>query len=111
MLVTVAAGTAQGLSPLVADWDQFFTIQSQSGTRGGRSMGIVWNRSNWSANRIQLLVEALDPAGQAIDQRVVWLGSDLAAGAYAYFDAPMPASASFRVRVFAFNLETTAGPR
>ena len=111
MLVAIGAGAAQPLSPLVADWDQFFSVQSQPTLRDGRSVGTIRNISGWGARRIQLLVEALDGNGRTVDQRVVWLGSDLPAGAHAYFEAPMPASASYRVRVFAFNLEMNSGPR
>jgi hypothetical protein len=125
--VTVSAGAAQPLSPLVAEWDQYFSVQSQPALGDGRSVGsgVIWNTSGWGARRIQLLVEAVDGSGQATDQRVVWLGADLPAGAHAYFETPLPASAtplpasatplpasaSYRVRVFAFNLENTGGPR
>ena len=113
MLVTVSTGAAQPLAPLVAGWDQYFSVHSRPAMRDGRSVGsgTIWNVSGWGARRIQLLVEGLDDNGQPVSQRLVWLGADLPAGAHAYFEAPLPASTSYRVRVFAFNLETNAGPR
>ena len=113
ILVTASAEGAGPLSPLVVDWARYFSVDSRPVTRDGRSVagGTVWNISDWGASRIQLLVEALDASGRAVDRRVIWLGSDLAAGSNAYFEAPMPSSASYRVSVFAFNLDAAAGPR
>jgi hypothetical protein len=111
VLLIVSGGAAQPLSPLVVEWDRFFSVQAQPGVRDGRSVGTIWNTSDWGTRRIQLLVEGLDGNGQAVNQRVMWLGVDLPAGSHAYFEASMPASASYRVRVFAFILETSAGPR
>jgi hypothetical protein len=102
---TLSAAGAQSLSPLVVDWAQYFRVESRSVSRGGRSMvaGTVWNTSTWGAKRIQLLVDALDGNGQVVKQQVIWLGVDLAAGTHADFEVPMPASASYRVSVFAFD--------
>jgi hypothetical protein len=102
---TLSAAGAQSLSPLVVDWAQYFRVESQSVSRGGRSVvtGTVWNTSTWGAKRIQLLVDALDSNGRVVNQQVIWLGVDLAAGTHADFETPMPASASYRVSVFAFD--------
>lgn len=110
VLVTFGPGAAQPVSPLVADWDQFFTVQSQP-VMGGRSVATVWNSSGWGASRIQMLVEALDAGGQPVSQRVTWLGTDLPAGTRTVFEAAVPAAASYRIRVFAFELDLTSGPR
>ena len=105
MLVTPSAVGAQALRPLVIDWEQYFRVESRPVSREGRSMatGIVWNTATWNAKRIQLLVEAVDGNGQAVKQQVIWLGVDLAAGTHASFEGPMPASASYRVSIFAFD--------
>jgi hypothetical protein len=105
LISTASAVAAQPLRPLVVDWDQYFRVESQPVSRDGRSVvtGTLWNTTTWGAKRIQLLVEALDGNGQAVDQRVVWLGVDLTAGSHAYFEVPMPPSASYRVSVFAFD--------
>jgi hypothetical protein len=109
-LLPLTAGTTQPLSPLIVNWEQYFTVQQQS-VRDGRAAATVWNTSGWNAQRIQVLVEALDGAGQARDQRVVWLGSDLPAGTHAHVDMSMSPGASYRVSVFAFNLDLSSGPR
>lgn len=110
MLLSLIVGTlsvagAQTLSPLVVDWAQYFRVESQPVSRDGRSIvtGTVWNTALWDAKRIQLLVEALDGDGRAVNQQVIWLGVNLAAGTHADFEAPMPAAASYRVSVFAFD--------
>jgi hypothetical protein len=102
---TLSAAGAQSLSPLVVDWAQYFRVESQSVSRGGRFVvtGTVWNTSTWGAKRIQLLVDALDGNGRVVNQQVIWLGVDLAAGTHADFEVPMPPSASYRVSVFAFD--------
>jgi hypothetical protein len=94
------------LAPLVVNWQRSFTIDSEVIQRDGRSLvtGTVLNTSTCGAHRIQLLIDALDPGGNFVDQRVVWLGSDLTAGSHAYFEAPAaPPAASHRVSVFAFE--------
>jgi hypothetical protein len=94
------------LAPLVVDWERNFTIDSQGAQRDGRPLvtGTVHNTSNCSAQRIQLLIDALNPDGGIVDQRVVWLGSDLTPGTHAYFEVPAVApTASHRVSVFAFE--------
>lgn len=105
LISTVSGVPAQPLRPLVVDWEQYFRVESQPVSRDGRSVvtGTLWNTTTWGAKRIQLLVEALDASDQAVNQRVVWLGVDLTAGSHAYFEVPMPPSASYRVSVFAFD--------
>ena len=103
--MTVSAVVAQRLQPLVVDWQQYFRVESELSTRDGRPQlkGTVWNTANWGAKRIQLLVDALDAGGQVVNQRVIWLGVDLAPGTHAAFEVPMPASSSYRVSVLAFD--------
>ena len=75
-LVVVAA--AGPLEPLVVDWASYFTVDWQATQLDDRAVvrGTVSNPTGWSAKRIQLLVEGLPMA---------------------------PASASYRVRIFAFD--------
>jgi hypothetical protein len=102
---TWPCAAAQPLAPLVVDWEQYFRIEVRPVSQGTKTVvsGIVWNTATWSTKRIQLLVDSLDGAGEPVDQRVVWLGVDLAAGTHASFDVPVPPAASYRVRVFAFD--------
>jgi predicted metal-binding membrane protein len=113
LVIAMSAPAAQPLAPLIAEWDQYFSVHSRPVAVGERAVGsgTIWNVSGWGARRIQLLVEGLDDGGRPIDQRVMWLGADLPAGAHAHFQTPLPASPAYRVRVFAFHLENTGGPR
>lgn len=105
LALTASAHASQLLYPLVSDWEQQFRIESAVTARAGKSVvsGTVWNTTNWGAKRIQLLVDGLDPGGATVNQRVVWLGVDLGGGGHAFFEVPMPAAASYRVSVFAFD--------
>ncbi len=105
LTMTTSASAAAPLYPLVSGWEQWFRVDSQASIRDSQSVvsGTVWNTSGWSARRVQLLVEGLDTSGKPVSQRVVWLGLDLPKGTHAYFEVPMPASASYRVSVFAFD--------
>ena len=104
-----SAGCAQAagpLQPLVVDWASYFTVDWQATPLDGRAVvrGTVSNPTGWGARRIQLLVEGLGATGQIVDQRVVWLGVDLPPSSHAAFEVPMArASASYRVRIFAFD--------
>jgi len=100
------APAAGPLQPLVIDWASYFTVDWQATPLDGRAVvrGTVSNTTGWGARRIQLLVEGLDATGQILDQRVVWLGVDLPPSSHAAFEVPMaPASASYRVRIYAFD--------
>ena len=105
LATTLSATAAQLLQSLTVDWPQYFRIESESSARDGRTVvkGNVWNTANWSTKRIQLLVDAVDAGGQVVNQRVIWLGVDLAPGTHAAFEVPMPASSAYRVSVFAFE--------
>jgi hypothetical protein len=105
LIATTLSATAALLQPLVVDWPQYFRIESESSVRGGRTVvnGTVWNTASWATKRIQLLVDAVDAGGQVVNQRVIWLGVDLAPGTHAAFEVPMPASSAYRVSVFAFE--------
>jgi hypothetical protein len=102
---TSHAAVAQRLQPLVVDWGQYFRVESESSVKNGRPLvsGRVWNTANWGAKRIQLLIDGVDAGGQVVDQRVIWLGVDLAPGTHAAFEVSMPASPGYRVSVFAFD--------
>ncbi|HMH48988.1 MAG TPA: hypothetical protein VK548_02050 [Candidatus Acidoferrum sp.] len=105
LATTIGATAAQLLQPLTVDWPQYFRIDSESSVRDGRAVvtGKVWNTTIWGAKRIRLLVDAVDAGGQVVNQKIIWLGVDLAPGTHAAFEVPMPASPGYRVSVFAFD--------
>jgi hypothetical protein len=107
LAVFVVGAEAAPLQPLVVGWEQFFTLDSQPGTRRGRPVvsGYVLNQWGMPAARIRLLVEGVGPGGEVMGQQLVWLtGQSLTPGARAYFEIPAAATAStYRVSVFAFE--------
>jgi hypothetical protein len=103
---TRASVTSAPLAPLVVNWQRSFTIDSEVTQRDGRALvtGTVRNTSTCDAQRIQILIDALDAGGNFVDQRIVWLGTDLTPGSHVYFEAPaVQTAASHRVSVFAFE--------
>jgi hypothetical protein len=106
VLAAPPSATSRQLEPLVLGWERFFTIQWESWEQRGRPLvgGYIRNEAGFTATRVQLLVEALDPGRQVLDQQVHWLGTALTPGMRAYFEIPAPArSAAYRVRVFAYD--------
>jgi hypothetical protein len=94
------------LSPLVADWSSYFSLDWQTARAGDRTVirGTIRNTSDYRARRIQLLIEGLDAAGTIVNQRVEWLGSDLTPGSHLSFESPISGPAvAYRVSVFAFD--------
>ena len=101
---------AAALTPLVAGWEQYFKLEWSPPTDNGRISGYILNDWGSPANRIQLLVEGLDQAGQVVNQRVEWLGTMLTPGMRAYFEVRSPGPApTYRVRVFAFDWIQSGG--
>ena len=101
--VTVLAAT---LEPLVQGWEQFFRIEWNAGERRGEPVvyGHVVNEWGMPARSVRLLVDALDPAGNVVGQKVTWVPGVLTPGTRAPFEAPAPAAApTYRVSVFAFD--------
>jgi len=106
LVTTQGPVTAAPLAPLVVNWERSFAIDSQVIQKDGRPLvtGTVLNTSTCGAQRIQILIDALDAGGNFVDQRIVWLGTDLTPGSHAYFEAPAARTAtSHRVSVFAFE--------
>ena len=94
------------LSPLVAGWEQFFTLRWESAARGGRPIvrGRIQNDWGVPATHIRLLVDGFDGSGRLVGQNVGWLGTQLPPGIYADFEVPVrETAATYRVSVFAFS--------
>jgi hypothetical protein len=108
MLLGVAPAAPTPLAPMMVDWQRYFALDWQATQKDGRSLvtGTVSSTSACGAKRIQLLIDGLDPNGQLVDQRVVWLGTDLPAGSHVYFEVPaVPRASNHRVSVFAFEVK------
>src|SRR5262245_60903063 len=94
------------LRPLVVGWEQFFDLTWSVGQRNGRPVvyGRIYNKWNFAAANMRLLVDELDAAGQIIDQNLGWLGFTLTPGTTAPFEIPVAhATPNHRVSVFAYD--------
>jgi hypothetical protein len=98
--------TAGGpLDTTAPGWEQHFTLTWETVERHGRLVlrGEVLNRYVLTAERVRLLVEGLDSAGQVVSQQVIWLGRPVAPSGRSYFETAVPGgAASYRVRMYAF---------
>ena len=75
-----------------------------SNARGQMVEGHIENVSGWTAVNVRLLVQALDPSGQVLDQRLEWLGGPVPAGGRSYFRiGGLPAADRYRVSVWSHS--------
>jgi hypothetical protein len=109
-VLTVAAGCASAapsgpLQPLVVGWEQHATVQYQATPRGDGAVvwGYLQTSSPYTFHRIRVLVDALDASNQLIAQQVAWVPGNLGWPTRLYFEVPMPAAPSYRVRVFSWD--------
>jgi hypothetical protein len=101
------------LEPLVVGWEQYLKIQWQLERRDQAVVvwGYVNNESPYAFDRVRVLVDALDPEGRIISQRIVWAVGVLGGGGHNYFEAPMVPAPNYRVRVFSYDRVESDGPR
>jgi len=102
---TTGAG-AQSLSPLVINWEEYFRIDWQLSESAGQPLltGHVRSVRKYGARWMQLLVDRVDASGALIDQRLVWLTSEITRGTQVYFEVRVAPAASYRVAVYAFEI-------
>jgi hypothetical protein len=104
-LSTSAVVDAQPLAPLVVNWEDYFQLDWQVGERRGHSVltGHVRSTQKYGARWMQLLVDRVDARGALIDQRLVWLPSEVTRGSQVYFEVRVEPAASYRVVVYAYE--------
>jgi hypothetical protein len=111
-LAAADAGTAaSSITTTAPGWDRYFTVTWETAEHRGRPIlrGEVMNQFSMAADRVQLLVESLDPGGQVISQRVVWLGRPIVPFGRSYFETSVPdKTASYRVGIYAFTWTRSA---
>lgn len=100
-----AVAGAQPLTPLDVNWAEYFQIDWQPGERGGQSVLTGHVRSTWKygARWMQLLIDRVDAQGALLDQRLVWLPSELPRGSQVYFEVRVEPAATYRVAVYAYE--------
>lgn len=110
-LVVAAAALMAGAGSAVAQTyaqetlDRNFRIEFEieAGSRRAIS-GYVYNlHPGYTADRMRLSIERLDAAGRVIGSSTMWVLGDVPAGNRAYFTAPVPPAASYRVQILSFD--------
>ena len=113
--VSPPGGWSAALQPMVVGWEGIFKLDWEVKERRGKQVvsGYLRNDSPYAVTSVQLLVDALDPAGAVIAQKVGWANAGaLEPFSRAYFELPTPGpGASYRVRVFAFDRVESGGDR
>jgi hypothetical protein len=80
------------------------------GRRGPQVEGYVNNTYAQGADRMILVIERLDPAGQIVDCTQTWMNGTVPPQFHAYFAAPVPdGAAKYRVRVLSFDFVGRGG--
>ena len=101
-----SAGPQGPLEPLVVGTEQLFALDWQAEPRDASNV-VVWgyavNRSPYTFDRLRLLVDAIGPEGQLVNQRLIWAPGLLGSWGRTYFEAPMPPAAGYRARVFSYD--------
>jgi hypothetical protein len=98
--------------PLIVGWQQFFRVQWEGTTGGGRTAvrGYVSNTWNFTAQRVRLLITGYDAAGQQLGQVIAWGPNEIDPGGRRFFDIPVPPGANtYDVAVFAWDWVQTGG--
>jgi hypothetical protein len=102
---TTPSATVTTLQP---DAEQWFRVSVESvperdGTRV-RLQGYVTNLYGEAAGRVQLLAQALDNAGNVVDQKITWLPYPVPAFDRVYYDIPnMPQADRYRVTIWYYE--------
>ena len=100
-LLLVSTGTA---GPIYApeSLERYFRLEWQV-LPGPALEGYVYNKTDMRADRMQINIEQLDPAGNVLGQTREWVLGDLPPGGRAFFKARVPQAASYRVTVLFFS--------
>ena len=98
-------GAAAELQPLMAGWEQVFSVNWQPGQYRGRPSveGYVNNISPYSTTNIRIMIEGLDGGGQVTNQQIAWVPGDLLGGGRLFFQVPTAPAPNYRVRVFSYD--------
>lgn len=86
--------------------DSHFRVEASpgQGRRGPVVSGYVYNLNGMTADRVWLVVEALDGAGQVTASSRALVVGTIPNGGRSYFEAPAPAGGStYRVRVTSYE--------
>ncbi len=105
VIVLLLTGSAAAQTDFGADPARYLKLDWQTAPAGPQTAvwGHVYNDFGLAARDIQLLVQAIDEAGRPVAQTIAWVPFVLAPGTTGYFEARVPAAASYRVSVAGFS--------
>jgi hypothetical protein len=88
-----------------ATLDRYFGIEyrTATGARGPVLEGYVYNRTAMLADRMRLHIEMLDATGRVLGSTTTWVLGGVPPDNRAWFQAPVPPAASYRVEVLSFD--------
>jgi hypothetical protein len=89
----------------MAGWEQYFTVTWEPAEIKGKRVlqGYVVNTSSYDVHSVRILVETLDAAGQATSQNVAWVPGTMNGATRLFFEVPVAAAPTYRVRVFDYQ--------
>ena len=93
------------LQPLVVGTEQHVALEWQP---EGSDLpivvrGYITNQSPYTFIQIRVLVDALGPNEEILDQRLIWSYGSLASWGRNYFEAPMGPAHHYRARIFSWD--------
>jgi len=96
---------AAELKPLMAGWEQYFTVTWEPVQVKGKQVlqGYVNNTSSYDVINVRILVETLDTAGATTSQRVAWVAGSMNGASRLFFEVPVASAPTYRVRVFSYD--------
>src|SRR5256885_1978280 len=104
---TVETTPSATVTTLMPGSERFFRINWDVRPDAGdtrRLSGYVQNTYGEGADRVQLLGQALDPAGAVVGQRLQWVQGAIPGLGRVYYEIPgMPAAENYRVTVWAYD--------
>jgi hypothetical protein len=85
--------------------DHYFSLEWKQATtaRGPVVEGFIYNRSGLIADRMRLSIEQLDASGKVVGTTTTWVLGTVPPNNRAWFQAPVPAAASYRVEILSFD--------
>ncbi|HEX9822531.1 MAG TPA: FxLYD domain-containing protein [Methylomirabilota bacterium] len=85
--------------------DRYFRIEYQAAStaRGNVLEGFVYNEAALLADRMRLSIEALDASGRVVGTTTTWVLGGVPPNNRAWFQAPVPPAAMYRVEILSFD--------
>jgi hypothetical protein len=96
----MTAGFAVASTPITE-----LRVEWETVARGDKAVvrGYVYNEHRMRVERVRLRIEQLDASARPVATRATWVAGMLAQGDRGYFEAVVPAGATYRVFVESFD--------